>query len=154
MRFKGIGLEENGALEFRIASELRAQLVHLLRDISFHVAITPDALLVLRASETGVLRRQSSQKCSDEIHIAVRQMELRIIFVEHQCVTRLAIRSETDPLIEPASWFLFVAVIAIELLPVHWRDIVGKMALVIEAQDVGVARFLADELEFRVRIGE
>src|SRR5204862_2308893 len=139
------GLKENVALEFRVASELRAQLVHLLRDISFHVAITPDALLLRSARAASVLRGQSSQKCPDEIHIAMRQMELRIIFVEHQRVTCLAIRSETDPLIEPASWFWFVAVIAIELLPAHWRDVVGEMALVIEAQDVRVARFLADE---------
>src|SRR5436305_4465542 len=81
-------------------------------------------------------------------------MELRIILVEHQRMTRLAIRGEADPLIEPAGRLGFVAIIAIELLAVHRRNVVRKMALMIEAQNVGIARLVADELEFRMRVGE
>src|SRR2546423_11890115 len=128
MRFVRIDLEENSALEFRVAPELRPQLTHLLRDVRFHVAITAGALIRI-ARKIRVLGGECSQKCADQIYVAVRQMELRIVFVEEQGVTRLAIRGETDPLIEPAAGLRRDAIIAAEFLPVHRRNVVPEMPL-------------------------
>src|SRR5438552_18837216 len=65
-------------------------------------------------------------------------------------MTRLAIRREIDPLIKAVLGIGFVAVIAIELLAVHLRNIAREMALMIEPEYVGIARFLAHELKFRM----
>src|SRR4051794_39604993 len=81
-------------------------------------------------------------------------MELRIVLVEEERVTRLAIRRETDSLIEPAARLRFVAVIAVELLPVHQRNVVSEMPLMIEAQDIGIARFVTNQLKLRMRVDE
>src|SRR2546423_14828531 len=81
-------------------------------------------------------------------------MKLRIVFVEEQGMTRLAIRGEADPLIEPAARLRLVTIIAIELLPVHRRDVVPEMPLMIETQDVGIARFFADQLKLRMPVDE
>src|SRR2546423_5312617 len=151
MRFVGCRFEKYRALKLGVAPELHPQLVHLLRDVRFHVAITAGALIRI-ARKIRVLRGECSQKCADQIYVAVRQMELRIVFVEEQRVTRLAVRGETDPLIEPAAGLRFVAVIAAELLPVHRRNVVPEMPLVIEAQDIGIARLVADQLKLRMRV--
>ena len=47
-----------------------------------------------------------------------------------------------------------MAVIAIEFLSVHRRNVGRKMALMIKAQQVGIARVLAFQLEFGVRFPE
>src|ERR1043166_8865139 len=81
-------------------------------------------------------------------------MELRIILVELKRVTRLAVCSETDSLIKSAARLRFVTVVAVELLPVHRRNVVPEMPLMIEAQDIGIARFVADQLKLRMRVDE
>src|SRR5205085_7673820 len=86
-----IGLEKHGALEFRIAAKLHPQLIHLLGDERLHVAVTSGAL-IWEAGKVRILRGECSQKCAHEIHIAMRQMKLRIVFVEEQRVARLAVR--------------------------------------------------------------
>jgi hypothetical protein len=69
-------------------------------------------------------------------------------------VAGLAIRREADAFVETTARLRFVAVIAIELLPIHRRNIRREMALVIEPQHVGIARFFAHELKFRMRAGK
>src|SRR3954469_655721 len=81
-------------------------------------------------------------------------MELRIVLVEEERVTRLTVRRETDSLIEPPARLRFVAVIAVELLPIHRRNVVSEMSLVIEAQDIGIARLVTDQLKLRMRVDE
>ena len=67
-------------------------------------------------------------------------------------MTRLTIRDETDSLHEPAFSVGFVAIIAIELLAVYERDVVRKMPLMIEAENIGIARFCGIDLKLRVSI--
>ena len=97
-----------------------------------------------------VLRGQRAQKCPDQVHVAVGEMELGISLVELQRVAGLAVRREIDPLIKTALRIGLVAVIAIELLPFHRRNVRGEMAAVVEAQRVGIGRLFANELELRM----
>src|SRR5438876_12162430 len=60
-------------------------------------------------------------------------------------MTRLAIGSETDPLIKAAVRLELVAIIAIELLSIQRRNVGSEMTLMIETQHVGIAR--ADECQ-------
>jgi len=66
-------------------------------------------------------------------------------------MTRLAIGSETDPLIKAAVRLELVAIIAIELLSIHRRNVGSEMALMIETQHVGIARADAFQLKFGMR---
>src|ERR1039458_6375503 len=67
-------------------------------------------------------------------------------------MTRLAIRGETDSLHEPAFSVGFVAIIAIELLAVYERDVVRKMPLMVEAENIGIAQLCRVDLKLRVSI--
>ena len=76
-------------------------------------------------------------------------------------MTRLTIRGETDSLIKAAVWLQLMAIIAIEFLSVHWRDVGGEMPLMIETQNIGIARVQPFQLKFgmlfpkrRKRVGE
>ena len=69
-------------------------------------------------------------------------------------MTRLTIRGETDSLHESAFSVEFVAIIAIELLAIYERNVVREMPLMIEAENVGVARFGGIDLKLRVSIPE
>ena len=66
-------------------------------------------------------------------------------------MTRLAIGSETDPLIKAAVRLELVAIIAIELLSIHRRNVGSEMALMIETQHIGIARADAFQLKFGMR---
>src|SRR5947207_8791643 len=66
-------------------------------------------------------------------------------------MTRLAIGSETDPLIKAAVRLELVAIIAIELLSIQRRNVGSEMALMIETQHVGIARADAFQLKFGMR---
>ena len=63
-------------------------------------------------------------------------------------MARLTIRGETDSLIKVAVRLELMTVIAIELLSVHRRDVGSEVALMIEAQHVGIARADAFQLKF------
>src|SRR5437762_12837082 len=63
-------------------------------------------------------------------------------------MTRLAIGSETDPLIKAAVRLELVAIIAIELLSIQRRNVGSEMALMIETQHVRIARADAFQLKF------
>src|SRR5438045_8821232 len=80
----------------------------------------------------------------------MRNLHLRIFRVELERMTRLAIRRKIDPLIKAAVGIGLVAVIAIELLAAHLRNIAREMALMIETEYIGIARLLAQELKFRM----
>src|SRR5205085_915936 len=82
--------------------------------------------------------------------VAVRDFHLRVFRVELERMTCLAIRREIDPLIKAVLGIGLVAVIAIELLAVHLRNIAREMALMVEPERVGIARLLAHELKFRM----
>src|SRR5438477_5337316 len=81
----------------------------------------------------------------------MRDAHIRISRIELERVTRLTISGETDPLIEPAVRLKLVAIIAIELLSIHRRDVGSEMALMIETKRVGIARVDALELKFGMR---
>src|SRR5436189_6420911 len=66
-------------------------------------------------------------------------------------MTRLAIGTETDALIKAAVRLELVAIIAIELLSIHRRNVGSEMALMIETQHVGIARADACQLKFGMR---
>src|SRR5438876_10077715 len=66
-------------------------------------------------------------------------------------MTRLAIGSETDPLIKAAVRLELVAIIAIELLSIHRRNVGSEVALMIETKRVGIERVDALELKFGMR---
>jgi len=66
-------------------------------------------------------------------------------------MTRLAIGSETDPLIKAAVRLELVAIIAIELLSIQRRNVGSEMTLMIETQHVGIARADACQLKFGMR---
>src|SRR5438876_9804127 len=66
-------------------------------------------------------------------------------------MTRLAIGSETDPLIKAAVRLELVAIIAIELLSIQRRNVGSEMALMIETKHVGIARADAFQLKFGMR---
>ena len=80
----------------------------------------------------------------------MRQVELGISLIELQRVAALAMGLEIDPLIKSALRIGLVTVIAIELLAVHRRNVIGEMPAVVEPQSVWVPRFLPDKLELRV----
>ena len=80
--------------------------------------------------------------------------ELRVPDIELERMARLAVRRKTDPLIKAAAWLRFVAIIAVQLLSVHRRNVIGEMALVIETEHVRITRLLLDELEFRMELAE
>src|SRR5205085_4280531 len=121
-----------------------------LRDEGFHVTVTSGALL-RKPGEICILCRQGAQKGPDQIHVSVREMELRVVLVEKQGMARLAVGIETDSLIKTSGRLGLVAVGAVQLPAFHRRNIGGEMALVIEAKDIGIADLLLDELELRVR---
>src|ERR1700676_1687926 len=60
----------------------------------------------------------------------------------------LAIRGETDSLIETPLGIRLMTVVAVKFLSLHRRNVRREMALMIETDDVGIACFLADELKF------
>src|SRR2546430_15888418 len=66
-------------------------------------------------------------------------------------MTRLAIGTETDALIKAAVRLELVAIIAIELLSIHRRNVGSEMALMIETQHIGIARADAFQLKFGMR---
>src|SRR4029077_10914716 len=66
-------------------------------------------------------------------------------------MTRLAVGSETNPLIKAAVRLELMAIIAIELLSIHRRNVGSEMALMIETQHVGIARADAFQLKFGMR---
>lgn len=67
-------------------------------------------------------------------------------------MTGLTVGFETDALIIAALRIGFVAIVAIELSAIHWRNVRREMTLVIEPKHGRVARFVAYELKFRVPI--
>src|SRR5260370_31617809 len=66
-------------------------------------------------------------------------------------MTRLAIGTETDALIKAAVRLELVAIIAIELLSIHRRDVGSEVALVIKTEHVGIACIDAFQLKFGMR---
>src|SRR5947207_10239324 len=66
-------------------------------------------------------------------------------------MTHLAIGTETDALIKAAVRLELVAIIAIELLSIHWRNVGSEMALMIETQHIGIARADVFQLKFGMR---
>src|SRR2546421_6343443 len=60
----------------------------------------------------------------------------------------LAIRAETDSLIETPLGISLMTVVAVKFLSFHRRNVRREMALMIETDDVGIARLLAHELKF------
>src|SRR5256885_17189223 len=66
-------------------------------------------------------------------------------------MTRLAIGTETDALIKAAVRLELVAIIAIELLSIHRRNVGSEMALMIEMQHIGIARADAFQFKFGMR---
>ena len=152
LRLVGIGREKHGALQFFPGTKLLLELPDLLDHEILDVDVARLASLETRV--IAVLRRQRAQKRPDQPRVAVRNPQVRIFHVELERVASLAVRGEADPLVEPAVRLRFVAVIAIELLAVHWRNIRREMALVIEAEHVGVARSFAHELELRMCAGK
>ena len=148
LRLVGIGGEKDGPLQFFTGPKLFLELPDLLHDETLDVAVARPAFLQARV--IAVLRGQRAQKCADQRRVAVRNSQVRIFHVELEGVAGLAVRGEIYSLIESAARIRFVAVIAIELLPVHRRNVRREMALVIEPEHIGIARLLAHELEFRM----
>src|SRR2546426_7694514 len=66
-------------------------------------------------------------------------------------MTHLAIGTETDALIKAAVRLELVAIIAVELLSIHRRNVGSEMALMIETQHIGIARADAFQLKFGMR---
>src|SRR6266446_6101143 len=62
----------------------------------------------------------------------------------------LAIRRETDSLIETPLGIRLMTVVAVKFLSFHRWNIRREVALMVETDDVGIARFLAHELKFRM----
>ena len=82
-------------------------------------------------------------------------VELRIVLVEQKRMAGLAVRLEGDPLIETALGIGLVTVVAVELPALfHGRNVRREMALMIEAEHIGIARLFAHELELRMIAGE
>jgi len=136
LRLVGILGEENCALELVTGMKLIAQLFDLLRDERRHFALWNCAF---QTSVIGVLRGQTTQKRPDKIDIPVRNSQLRILRIELERMTSLTIVGKGNSLIQAAVRLRLMAIVAIELLAVHWRNIGCEMALVIEAQHVRIA---------------
>src|SRR5437868_6757576 len=66
----------------------------------------------------------------------------------------LAIRGETDSLIETPLGIRLMTVVAVKFLSFHRRNVRREMALMVETDHVGIAYFLAHELKFRMVPGE
>src|ERR1700719_1348531 len=64
----------------------------------------------------------------------------------------LTVGSETNPLIKAAVGLELMAIITIELLPVHRRNVGSEVALMIETKHVGIARVDAFQLKLGMRL--
>src|SRR5207249_2304309 len=73
---------------------------------------------------------------------------------ELERVTRLTIVRKSNPLHETTIGLGLMAIVAIEFLSVHWRNVGGEVALMIETEHVGVSRVLALQLKLRMRFRE
>ena len=95
------------------------------------------------------------KKVPHQIHVAMGDVELRIVLVEKQGMAGLAVRLEVDPLIETALGIGLMTVVAVELPALfHGWNVRRIMALMIEAEHIGIARLLAHELKLRMIAGE
>src|SRR5437868_5364053 len=81
----------------------------------------------------------------------MRNAHFRISPVELQRVTSLTIVRESNALHEMSIRLRLMAVIAIELLSIHRRNIGREMPLMVETQNIGVARVDAFQLELGMR---
>ena len=69
-------------------------------------------------------------------------------------MTRLTIGGEIDELVKAAVGLRFMAVIAFQSLAVHRRNVGREMALMVEAEHIGIARIYSLELKFGMPIPE
>jgi len=69
-------------------------------------------------------------------------------------VTRLTVGGEADSLIKAAVGLELVTIIAIQLLTVHRRNVGTEVALVIETENIGIARVHLFQLELGMRFPE
>src|SRR2546423_10173475 len=81
----------------------------------------------------------------------MRNAHFRIAPVELQRVTRLTIVRESDALHEMTVRRRLMAIIAIELLSIHRRNIGREMPLMVETQNIGVARVDSFQLKLGMR---
>ena len=70
--------------------------------------------LLFLATEAFVLIGQAGEECFDELHLAVRQLEIRIGGIELQRVARLAMTLEIDGLMVGTCGIALVATRALE----------------------------------------
>src|SRR6266576_1311044 len=156
--FIGIAREEHGPLQFFARAKSLPQLPDLLGGEARHISIACNSFF--EPCVIGVLGWQGAQEGPCERDVAMRNFQIRILRVELERVTGLAVGSKGDPLIITAFGIWFVAVIAIEFFSVHPGNVGREMALMIEAQDVAmflpivikIARFFALLLKFRMHI--
>jgi hypothetical protein len=81
----------------------------------------------------------------------MRNPHFRISPIELKGMTGLTVSGKTDPLIKMTVGLELVAIIAVEPLPVHRRNVGSEMALVIETKHIGIARVRPFQLEFGMR---
>ena len=145
-RFVGINGEKNAALQFLRIRKLREQLPHLLDGEFVDFRFVGEAAFASR--ELGVLGGQRAQKCADKLRVAVRKLEIRILHIELQRVTFLAMRLEADRLHVPAVRLRLMAVVAVELARFGRRNVAAvQMTLMIETQHVVVTHIFPLQLK-------
>src|ERR1700704_769697 len=66
-------------------------------------------------------------------------------------MTRLTIGGKTDSLIKAAVRLELVAIIAIEFLSIHRRNVGSEVTLMIETKHIGIARVHSFQLKFGMR---
>lgn len=143
--------EENGALELFAGMKLIAERFDLLRNEAGNFAFGNSSL---QTRVIGVLRGQSAQKCADKIDIAVGNPHLGISRVELERMASLTIVRVADSLHETAIRLRLMTVIAIKFLSVDRWNIGREVPLMIETQNVRIARVFALQLKLGMRFPE
>ena len=149
---RGLGVTEKHALlQFFARPGLFANLFHLLLHEILELAPSRDFPLL--STEISILLGKTSHEITDVCRIPVRKGQTRVIHVEFEQMTGLAVFFIANLEVINAGGIGFVAVGAIEFFAIGQSDS-GKMQLMVKLQRVRVLELVSEHLELRMIGGE
>ena len=149
---RGPGIaEKHPLLQFFARPGLFANLFHLLLHEILELAPSRDFLLL--STEISVLLGKTSHEIANVRGIPVRKGQTRVIHVEFEQMTGLAVFFIANLEVINAGGIGFVAVGAIEFFAIGQSDS-GKMQLMVKLQRVRILEFVGEHLELRMIGGE
>ena len=143
--------EKHALLQFFARPGLFANLFHLLLHEILELAPSRDFPLL--STEISILLGKTSHEITDVCRIPVRKGQTRVIHVEFEQMTGLAVFFIANLEVINAGGIGFVAVGAIEFFAIGQSDS-GKMQLMVKLQRVRVLELVSEHLELRMIGGE